>query len=401
MSPEVIKKKFESDNFMNNKQPKILLLIITLFWFTQYIHIPFQTVYLSTLNISSQMIGIIIGVYGIAQLALRIPVGISADRNGNHKLFIIIGMLAAFLGALFRVMMPNGIGFFIANLLSGIASAMWISFMVLYTNFFSKDEQRIATTRAILANAIGLLLAFISSTVLYHALGMVYINALGIITGMIGLSFALTLEKVEPKLDILPVSALLSVLKNKKLILFSGLALVKFGVQIATVMSFTSHILRDLEAGNIWIGGSTIIFMVSSVIFARIASTKSFVSRFSRKLLIPTIFGALTIYCILIPNSVFIWQIFILQTLPGLASGVLIALLTAEAMSEIPLEKKSTAMGCFQAIYAIGMTLFPAISGALAQIWSMKYAFYFLAATCFIATLIVISYYKSVARSYH
>jgi len=376
------------------KQATMLLSIITLFWFTQYLHVPFQTVYLNEINVSSQLIGLIIGVYGVAQFGLRLPVGLGADRNGNHKLFIIIGMLTAGLGALFRVVMPNGVGFLIANFLSGLASAMWISFMVLYSNYFSKDEQRKAMSKSILANATGIMLAFVSSTLLHHVLGMVYLNALAIVTGGIGVCVALKLEKPEPKTEIPSVKSLLTVLGNKKLLLFSVLALVKQGVQLATVMSFTSQVVRDLGASNTLVGISTIVFMISSVIFARIAVADAFIQRFSRKLLISAILGFVGIYCFLIPNSTTIWQILALQILPALANGILFALLTAEAMSEIPLEKKSTAMGCYQAIYAIGMTLFPAISGALAGTWSMTFAFYFLGLTCLLAMAVSFLHYK-------
>lgn len=380
---------------MNEKiQAKRLLIMITLFWFTQYLHVPFQAVYLNTQNVSSQMIGFIVGVYGVAQLALRLPVGIGADRNGNHKLFIIVGMASAGLGAAFRVFMPNETGFLIANVLSGAASAMWISFMVLYSNFFQKDDQRKAMSKSIFANATGIMLAFVSSTVFYHILGMVHLNLLAIITSIIGFFLALTLEKPTPKQEILSVATLLTVLKNKKLLIFSGLALIKQGVQLATVMSFTSQVIRDLGASNTLVGISTIIFMISSVVFARIASEEKFIQQFSKKLLIPTILALMGIYCILIPLSTEIWQVFILQILPGLANGILFALLTAEAMSEIPLQKKSTAMGCYQAIYAIGMTLFPTISGMISGRFTMGHAFYFLSVMCLFASFVSFCYYK-------
>jgi len=381
---------------MKRNQPKLLLFAIMLFWFTQYLHVPFQVVYLNMLHVSTQMIGMIIGVYGIAQLALRIPVGIGADRNGNHKLFIVIGMITAGLGAVFRVVMPNGTGFLIANFLSGTASAMWISFMVLYMNFFGEDEQRKATSQTILANTTGIMLAFISSTILYHVLGMVYLNTLAIIASVLGLCFALNLDSPTPKTEILSASALLTVLKNKKLILLSSLTLVKQGVQLATVMSFTSQVIGNLGASNVLVGVGIIIFMGSSVVFARIASTESFIQRFSRKLLVPTIFSLLVVYCILIPNSHAVWQVFILQLLPGMSNGILFALLAAEAMSEIPLAKKSTAMGCYLATYAVGMTLFPAISGVLAQNWTLQHAFYFLGVMCIIAMFSSVIYYKRI-----
>ena len=47
--------------------------------------------------------------------------------------------------------------------------------------------------------------------------------------------------------------------------------------------------------------------------------------------------------------------------------------------SEATQESKSTAMGFFQAVYALGMTLFPMICGNIVSHFSMLYAYLFLA----------------------
>lgn len=47
-----------------NYQKNLLLIIVVLFWFAQYVYVPFQTPYLLTMQVSSSMIGIIIGIYG-------------------------------------------------------------------------------------------------------------------------------------------------------------------------------------------------------------------------------------------------------------------------------------------------------------------------------------------------
>ena len=48
-------------------------------------------------------------------------------------------------------------------------------------------------------------------------------------------------------------------------------------------------------------------------------------------------------------------------------------------MEGIPLEKKSTAMGFFQAVYAVGMTLIPMVTGYLVERADMRGGFDFLA----------------------
>ena len=47
------------------------------------------------------------------------------------------------------------------------------------------------------------------------------------------------------------------------------------------------------------------------------------------------------------------------QVLPGMATGILFSYATSEAMQGVPGEQRSTAMGFFQAVYAVGMTTFP------------------------------------------
>ena len=117
------------------KNSKILFAAVIFFWFAQYVYIPFQTPYLMGIGTSAGMVGMIIGAYGISQMLLRLPVGVLADCRNRHKKFIIIGGLSSGIASIFRIIMQNGTGFFIANLFSGFASAMWISFMVLYMSF--------------------------------------------------------------------------------------------------------------------------------------------------------------------------------------------------------------------------------------------------------------------------
>jgi predicted MFS family arabinose efflux permease len=186
---------------------------------------------------------------------------------------------------------------------------------------------------------------------------------------------------------------LISVGKNKKLILFSSLALIQQGIQMATTMSFTTQIVRDLGASNLVIGLTSIIYMLSAVVSANISSKPVFYKNITFKQSIPTIFLLLFIYCLAVPSTHSILFISFLQILPGLSTGILFSSLTTEAMTEVPKDKKSTAMGFFQAIYAIGMTVFPSVSGHINTLFSMQAAFFFLGITSIIGVGASIWYY--------
>lgn len=383
---------------MSGKQTSLILIIVVFYWFAQYVYIPYQTPYLNLIHVSSNFIGAIVGAYGISQLLLRLPVGIAADINGNHKFFIIFGTFCAGISSLLRIFLPTGIGFFIGNLLSGTASATWISFMVLYMSYYSKTHQAIATSKIILANNLGMLLAFVTSTFLYDIVGMRWICFFSFTAGMIGCALSFFIHQMKPtKPQELTIMNLLKVGKDKNLLVFSILALIQQGVQMSSTMSFTNQIIKDLGANNTIVGLSSIIYMSSAVLFAKSAST-NLIEKISKKHWISIIFYCLGIYCFLVSHTSSIGFICILQIIPGIATGILFSLLTSEAMQTIDPRKRSTAMGLFQAIYAIGMTIFPIISGILNERISIKATYSFLATSCLIAVFVSSTYFNSAAR---
>ncbi|MCM3030777.1 MFS transporter [Niallia sp. MER 6] len=386
---------------IQRNQASLILWIVVFFWFAQYVYIPYQTTYLLLAHISSNVVGAIIGAYGISQLALRLPVGILADLSSNHKLFIILGTFFAGTASFFRILLPDETGFLIANILSGTASATWISFMVLYMSFFNKEAQTRATSKIIMANNTGILLAFVTSTFLYDTVGMMVICAFSLGAGLIACLLAFFLRTTKPtNQPKVSVMELLQVLKDKNLLLYSCLALVQQGVQMATTMSFTNQVIQELGAKNMEIGFSSIIYMISAVFFAKLASTK-FLELLTKKQWIYSSFLLLGIYCLLVPQSSSVLMVCFLQLIPGMGTGILFSLLTSEALQSIPQQKRSTAMGFFQAVYAVGMTTFPIISGSVYEHVSMKAAFIFLAGTCFIPFIISLVFSRKKARKSH
>lgn len=365
-----------------NKSRNLFLAVI-FFWFAQYVYIPFQTPYLTSIGTEAGMVGMVIGAYGISQMLLRMPVGILADCRNRHKQFIITGGIASGLASVFRVVFQDGTGFFIANLFSGLASAMWISFMVLYMSFFPSGQQK-ATSRLILANNLGMLAGFVTSTLFYERLGMQMICAFGICAGLCCALLAGRLPEGEETMPDVRVKDLVSVVFSRRLILFSLLALVQQGVQMSTTMSFTTQIIKDLGASTVTLGMSSIIYMLSAVWWAKFAST-DLCARLSPRTWIGLVFCTTAAYCLLVPASSSILLICLLQILPGMATGILFSFLTSEAMKGVPGEKRSTAMGFFQAVYALGMTVFPIICGRIAGAASMRTAYLFLAAACLTA----------------
>ena len=59
----------------------------------------------------------------------------------------------------------------------------------------------------------------------------------------------------------------------------------------------------------------------------------------------------LAIYCFIIPNVQSPNLLILAQILAGMSTGIIFSFATSEAMKNVPVEKRSTAMGYYQAIY--------------------------------------------------
>ncbi|MDF2886989.1 MAG: transporter [Lacrimispora sp.] len=374
------------------KQEINFLAMVSLFWFAQYIYIPYQTTYLTFLGVSSAFIGMVLGAYGITQLVFRFPIGLCADSIGRHKCFIVAGTLFSGLASLFRIFLGDAMGFLVANLFSGLASAMWISFMVFYTNHFSTKNQQTATSKIVMFNNFGMLIGFLLSTIGYSRIGMKGICILSLCAGLLAFFLSLQIKESCKKTEATDTKDLLSVCKIKRLWLFAILALIQQGIQLTTAMSFTNQILKDLGASNGLVGVSSIIYMVSAVFFSAIGSTFLCCKK-GPKFWIPTVFAIVAAYCMLIPSTQNAAEILFLQTLPGMSTGILFSYLTSEAMCGIEAEKRSTAMGLFQAVYALGMTTFPILTGTIASAISIQCSYLVLAGISLLGTAASSVYY--------
>lgn len=355
-----------------------LLIIVALFWFAMYVYVPFQTPYLLAEGVTASLAGIIVGAYGSCQMLLRFPVGVMADVKGRHKGFILLGLLAAGTASLWRVLLPNGVGFLIANLFSGLAASMWISFMVLYCSYFPKEQMQKATGTIIAVNNMGMLLAFVAGTLFYDHTSMGFLCCLSVAAAALGALVALGIQEGEGTGHGLHPRQLLGICKDKWLLFFAVMALLQQGIQMSTCMSFTTEAVKQVGGSGWQIGLCSIIYMLCAVVSAYVAASP-LLAKWGPKVWVPVILALTALYCVLVPNLDRVEWFYLVQLLPGLSTGILLSYCTSESLVNVPGEMRSTAMGCFQAIYAVGMTTFPLLVGSLTRNISMGAGFYALA----------------------
>lgn len=171
------------------------------------------------------------------------------------------------------------------------------------------------------------------------------------------------------------------------------LALVQQGVLMATCMSFTTQIAHEINATALQIGLISIVYIIVAVL-ASYFSAGNFARRFGASFWIPTVLFILAIYCFIVPNVFSPNILIVIQILAGLSTGIVFSFCTSEAMQNVPIEKRSTAMGYYQSIYAIGMTIIPMMVGNIAELYNLKIAFYIQGIISIIATIAGMIYFK-------
>ncbi len=87
------------------------------------------------------------------------------------------------------------------------------------------------------------------------------------------------------------------------------------------------------------------------------------------------------------------------QGVSGFGRGMAYPLLMGLSIREIPTEDRATAMGVFQAVYAIGMFLGPMTAGAVADALGLSGAFIIAGTVSFTAALVALVLLKRVAKN--
>ena len=78
----------------SSRTPIVLFCIATFFYWTAlYLYVPVLPVYAQSLGANLSMVGVIISSYGIAQLLLRIPIGVWTDALGRRKPWVAVGIV--------------------------------------------------------------------------------------------------------------------------------------------------------------------------------------------------------------------------------------------------------------------------------------------------------------------
>ena len=369
--------------------------ITVFFWFAQYVYIPFLTPYLITFSMTATTVGVILGAYGVTQLVLRIPLGITTDIVRNHKLFILTGTLCAGVSSIGMMISPSPVLLCIANGLSGAASSTWISFTVLYPVYYEKSEGTKAIGIINVFSKAGILGAFVVGGLLFERIGIRGLFVASFASGMIGSFLALFIKRERDVGRVnISLRGLARVMKERRLLFSSIMSALMFLVIFGTAYSFTTSTARNLGATGLDLAFCAALFSAAGMAGSYFVGTRT-AGVVGEKVLLLLAFLLLGVYCAGIAFSHRVVEFFPLQVIAGLANGVLSSSLMAHAIKYVDGDKKSTAMGFYQSVYCLGITLGPVLMGFLIDHTSTRASFIMMAFIALACAAAIPPVYKS------
>jgi MFS family permease len=360
------------------KAPRVALFyaITSLYWFSLYTYVPTLSPYARSIGASYRMVGMIIGSYGFIQLLLRIPLGLFSDNTGRRKVFVVLGVLFSLLSAVGLYVSRNPFSLLVSRSLSGVAASMWVVFTVLFVGYFDSGDAPKAIGLINSFTSLGQICAMLLGGWVAGRFGETAPFVVGACGAAMGLVLSLGATEVRSsgngRLDL---RGFVSVVSDPHLLIVSLLAVVVQLLTFGTVYGFTPVIAKSIGASDFETGVLATLAILPTVFVAAMSGTV-FRRVFGERNTIAGSFILIAASCFYIPYARQMMPLYVAQVIGGIGRGTALPLLMGLSIRSVPVERRATAMGFFQAVYAFGMFIGPVLVGFLSDIVGLSWGFW-------------------------
>ncbi len=354
--------------------PLRLIAATVAFWASLYLYVSILSPYAETVGASMTLVGLIVSSYGFSQLVLRIPVGIWSDRLGRRKPFIVAAFACSAVAGAWLAAASGPWGVLAARTLSGVAATMWVVLSVLFAGYFPPERAGYAMSLLTFSMTAAQLAATLVGGLIAEAWGWRAPFWGAVIVAAVGFALTLRIEEGRAKPVGLSFGELARVGRARSLLLFSLLgALHQFNTWV-TLYGFTPNHAVALGASRAALGWLSFA-SAAPIALASLASGTWVVRFLSERQMVLTGFAVTAAATVAIPLAPSLEALFVSQFLGGFGRGLVFPVLMGLVVKSVPPQKRATAMGFFQSIYALGMFAGPALAGVVAEWWGLTGAF--------------------------
>ncbi|UJZ87120.1 MFS transporter [Heyndrickxia coagulans] len=384
------------------KYKSLFMIVSFLLWFPHFVYVPVLSPYMVSIGGDYAFIGVILSSYGLMQFLCRLPIGVFSDLVNLRKPFIVFGMIISMISCSIYLLTENMFLILGARTLAGMAAASWVAFTVLYSSYFKGEKVHRSMGNISFIVVLAQFLGMSLSGLLVDKWGWKAPFWLAEIFSLLGMGLSLFVAESKPEKERRPVKIkeLAEVIRDPLLLKVSLLSILAHSIIFSTMFGFTSQ-----YALNIGFKASELLYIVAAFMVPHAAATL-FMGGYLvpkmgewRSLLIAYASAALFTLCF--PYVTIKGLFILLQVCSGFSLGLIFPLLLGMAIQNIEPEKRATAMGAYQAIYAIGIFAGPFFSGIFNSNYGLKAGFWFVGFLGLVASILVMVFWKKEAKRLH
>ncbi len=369
------------------KNPSIIVVIIGtfFFWCSLYLYVPILPNHSKDLGASATMIGYIVASYAIGQVILRIPLGLAVDIWGT-KIFAVLTMFCSGVGSFGLFISDGPIDVFFARLITGIAGAGWVAISLLFASQFKKQLLHYASSFMMGINGVAITLSTLLSGRLSDLFGDKTPFLASLVVSILGMFILFWAKNEKPNKVKINRKRITNILKNNVLLRVSAVAIGFHFVTFGVNFGFLPILIENLGGSKTNIGdiatlsqlGGILGMVLSAWLISKIGIRKSMIIGSSCMILSLVLVSYIENLSIIAG----------LQFISGFGRGILYTITITLILFNFEDNSRGLAMGAYQAYYALGMFLGPAISGIVVNSFGINAIFWLSSLITFIALLI-------------
>lgn len=354
----------------------VFVVVTVMYWASMYLYMPILSVHAEkNIGASMAMLGAILGSYGLAQLVLRVPLGIWSDRVGRRKPFVLAGCISTALGALIMGLSSEPWSMLVGRAFSGVGAAAWVAFTVLFASYFAQERSTRALGLIAFVNSSSIMISTFAGGVLAEWAGWnaPFFAAAGFGLAALVAGVGLSEDPVPPRVGVTS-RQLLRIFAVPDLIVFSAISALSQWTLWTVANSFTPLYASQLGASRSDLG---LLATASQAANAALTLASPFVAeRIGPK---PTILIGILCQAVgaaMVPSVHSFGPLILSQVIVGGGRAMLYPVTMALCVNAVGPKDKATAMGVYQAVYALGMFAGPASGGFIGDGFGMAAVFY-------------------------
>lgn len=371
----------------------VLNWLAAFFWMAMYAYMPNLPVYAQSLGADAVTLGVIGGVYGAAQILLRVPLGIRTDRTGRSRRMLIAGSAVLALSCAILIAAWDTRGIIMGRLVAGAAAAWWVVLTTAYADCHTEEGQMRAQGILSASSNAGKVAAAVAGGLIaqYFGVHSVFIFSFFVAVVCVVLSAGLVELPKQPQQkcfrDLVPL------LKNRELMIICGIGAVTQMIAFAGPTYFTSIAAYNLQATGFDIGMLLLVFFLSTSAASLFVGSKAY-NRIGGVNMLAISFLVSAVSCLPFFYHISLAFVYGVQVAAGLGYGISSAATAGLLIRSTAPKQRGTANGIFQSVYGIGILFGPVLVGSITKTvsggqanWSDP-AYWVLAAVCGAAALL-------------